>query len=271
MVILLLQGCALLNAAQLTPEALRAWDAYVRVAKEHLEDRARSHGPFLWVDDRPDLLHRVQAGEIVIEPVRGGSPHAVPGALIHDWIGVVFIPKTNLYEVMGVLSEFDRYKDFYGPMVVKSKLLAQAPDHAKISLMLVQKAFSITGAVETENQVDFATLGADRAYSLSTSIRVQEIADYGTPSQHPFAEGSGPGYVWRTFNITQLEQRDGGVFTQIEIIIMSRTIPLALRWLIQPVAEHLARNALLATLQETRDAVTRETKTAGLKTRTVPH
>ena len=67
-------------------------------------------------------------------------------------------------------------------------------------------------------------------------------------------EDHGPGYVWRTFNITRLEQRDGGVYVKMEMIGMCRGIPVLFRWLVQPLAERLPGSILLAILQETRDA-----------------
>ena len=162
--------------------------------------------------------NELRAGEVLVEPVDGDSPHTVPRGLIHDWIGAVFVPKAKLDDVMGVLGDYEHYKDFYRPMVVKARLLEQTPDHQKLTLLMVQKAFSVTGAVETDNEIQIARLGAGRAYSLSTSVRVQEIADYGKPSEHALPEDHGPGYVWRTFNVTRLEQRDDGVYIEMEMI-----------------------------------------------------
>ena len=73
-------------------------------------------------------------------------------------------------------------------------------------------------------------------------------------------EDYGPGYVWRTFNITRLRERDGGVYMELEMLALSRGIPVMLRWLIQPLAERLPRNILQVTLQETRDAVSQKMK-----------
>jgi len=261
----------LLKSAELKPESVKAWDAYLRAAKMRIEERARGQTRFLWVDENPERVRRVRAGEVLVEPVGGFSPHDVPHGLIHDWVGAVFVPQANLRSVMDLLDDYDQYKDFYRPMVAKAKLLEQTHDgddeHEKISLLMTQRAYSVVAAVETENEVEIESLGAGRAYSLSTSVRVREIADYGTGSQRELPEGRGPGYVWRTFTVTRLEQRDGGVFAEMEMVAMSRSIPLAFRWLVQPMAEHLAQNVLLAMLQDTRNAVNLEVKTASLKNR----
>jgi hypothetical protein len=261
-ILFLLAVPALSNAMELKPETVQAWDAYVLAAKTRIEKRVSGQAPFLWVDERPERAQRVRAGEIVVEPAEGESPHTVPRGLIHDWIGAVFIPKARLDEALGVLNDYGRYKDFYRPMVAKSRLLTQTPGHEKVSLLMVQKAYAVTAAVQTDNEVDIARLDANRAYSLSNSIRVQEIANYGQPSERVLPEDQGPGYVWRTLTVTRVEQRDGGVYVEIELVGLTRSIPWAFRWLIQPLAERLAPNILRATLNETRDAVSKTSNVA---------
>jgi hypothetical protein len=246
----------------LNSKTVEAWDAYVLAAKMRMENRANGQTPFLWVDEDQGRARQVRAGEILVEPADGDGPHSVPRGLIHDWIGAVFVPKARINEALGVLADYGRYKDFYKPMVAESRLLTQTPTHDKVTVLMVQKAYSVTAAVETDNDVDIARLDGHRAYSLSKSVRVQEIADYGQPSQHAIPEDHGPGYVWRTFTITRVEQRDDGVYVEIELMDLSRSIPLALRWLIQPLAEHLSRNILRTTMNETRDAVSGEISAA---------
>ena len=230
-----------------------------------MKERASGQGPFLWVDENQNLVRRVQAGEILAEPVDGSSPHPVPGGLIHDWIGALFVPKANLDGVMSVLNDYPRYKDFYRPMVAKASVLEKAPDHEKVTLLLVQKAYSVTAAVKTDNDVQIDRLDARRTYSSSLSTHVWEIADYGKPSEHALPEGHGPGYVWRTLIATRLEQRDHGVYVEMEMMGLSRGIPLAFRWLVQPLAERLPRIILLTMLKDTRDAVSEEITSPEIK------
>ena len=152
--------------------------------EERASGQAHSCG---WMRSR-DLAQRVRAGEILVGPVDGESPHPVPRGLIHDWIGAVFVPKAKLDDVMGVLDDYEHYKDFYRPMVVKARLLERTPDHEKVTLRMMEKAYSVTGAVETDDEVKIARLGADRAYSLSTSVRVQDDSRlWGT--QRAYASG----------------------------------------------------------------------------------
>jgi len=254
-VLFLLLAPALSNAMDLKPETLQAWNTYVGAVKLRMEERAKGQAPFLWVDQERERAQRVRAGEILVEPMDGDSPHTVPRGLIHDWVGAMFVPQAKLDDVTAVLDDYGRYKDFYRPMVAKSRLLAQTPDHEKVTLLMVQKDYSVIAAVETDNAVDIARLDADRAYSFSSSARVQEIADYGKPSEHALPEDRGSGYVWRMFTLTRVEQRDDGVYVEMELMGLSRGIPLAFRWLVQPLAERLPRNILRAILKDTRDAV----------------
>lgn len=251
---------ALSAGVELKPETLKAWEAYVRTTQARMEERAAGRAPFLWVDERPGLAQRVRAGEVLTEPVGTYSPHPAPHGLIHDWVGAVFIPEAQLDEVMRVLDDYDHYKDFYKPMVVNAKLTERTPDHEKVTLLMMQKAYWVTAAVETDDEIRIVRLSATRLYSISSSTQVREIADYGKPSQHPFPQADGPGYVWRMFSVTRLEQRDGGVYEEVEMMGLSRGIPWAYRWLVQPLAERLPRNILGTTLQNTREAVGRETR-----------
>jgi hypothetical protein len=257
-ILLLLLAAPVMKATDLRPETIQAWDAYVRQAQARTEQRVSGRAPFLWLDETPELRDRVRAGEVVAEPEAGGSPHAVAHGLIHHWIGAVFVPNVKLDDVMSVLNEYERYKDFYRPLVVESRLIDEAPNRESVRLLMVQKAYSVTAAVEADDAVQTVRLNGGRAYSLSASLCVHEIADYGKSNEHVLPEDHGPGYVWRTFTVTRLEQRDGGTYVEIEMIALSRGIPWGFRWLMQPLAEHLPRNTVAAMLEDTRGAVSQE-------------
>jgi hypothetical protein len=256
--LLLLVAAPSVKAADLKPETLQAWDTYARQAQVSIRERDGEQTPFLWVDETPDLAERVRAGEIVVEPAGGKSPHAVPHGLIHHWVGAVFVPQAKLDDVMSVLNDYNCYKDFYHPLVVKSKLVEETPDRKSVTLLMVQKAYSVTAAVETDNEIEVVRIDSNRGYTLSRSVRVQEVADYGKPSEHALPEDRGPGYVWRSVIVTRFEQRDGGTYVEMEVIALSRGIPVAFRWLVQPLAERLPRSIVSGMLRDTRNAVSRK-------------
>jgi hypothetical protein len=254
-ILLLLLSATLSSAMQPKQDALRAWDDYIRDLKLSMSNRACGDHPFLWVDESPEIVQRVQQGEVV---VTHHDPGKVPQGMIHHWIGAAFIPNVTLEQAMHVLSSYDRYNEFYEPLVRRSVVLEREGDNAKVSVIAVQKAFAVTAAVETDNQVQIVRINREKVYIMSDAFRVQEIADYGQPGEHPFSEDRRPGYVWRSFILQRIEERDGGVYIELEIIALSRGIPVEFRWLIKPVTDELPRRLMLETLNDTRTAVQHE-------------
>ena len=59
-------------------------------------------------------------------------------------------------------------------------------------------------------------------------------------------------------SIQRLEERDGGVYIELETIVLSRGIPHGFRWLIKPLVDELPRKLMLDTLNDTRTAVLHE-------------
>jgi len=256
-ILLFLMGVARLGAADLKQATLQAWDAYVQAVHATMEERAAGRSPFLWVDESPDLIRRVRGGELL---VASHDRDKVPQGLIHHWIGAMFLPDVTLDQVVSVLDNYDRYSDFYKPFMAKSAMLERTGDKVNVNLVMVQKAFLVTAAIETESEVQIVRLDANKVYIVSDAVRVREIADYGQPSEHPFPEDRRPGYVWHTVGVTRLEQRDGGVYIEMETVALSRGIPVAFRWLIKPLTDKLPRSIMLQTLKDTQDAVSESTE-----------
>jgi hypothetical protein len=100
------------DAAELKPEALRSWDEYVQSANAQMMHRVGTGGTFLWIDEVSERGPRVRAGKILVSPTGPHIPKPVPTGLIHDWIGAAFFPNTKLNDVLAVVRDYDRYKDF---------------------------------------------------------------------------------------------------------------------------------------------------------------
>jgi hypothetical protein len=52
-----------------------------------------------------------------------------------------------------------------------------------------------------------------------------------------------------------MEERDGGVYVQNEVVTLTRDIPVGLRWLIEPFITNIPKETLEFTLQSLRKAV----------------
>jgi len=242
------------HAANLKAETVAAWDDYVQSVSVTLQNRVRPGGSFLWTYEEPERIAKVRRGEIVVAPAPGPSPRKVRGGLIHHWIGVAFLPNVKLDDVLEVTEDYDRYQEFYRPSVIASKTLAREDSNDYVSMQLMNKAFFLKTMLDADYQSTNVRLDERRFYSVSRSTRVQEIQDYGRPSQHRMPEGQGGGYIWKLFSIGRLYQRDGGVYIELEAIALSRDIPAALRFVVDPIVRSVSRNALLTSLTQTEEA-----------------
>lgn len=254
-ILFLLWSVALLRAEEPKRETLRAWDDYIGSINTSVAERNSGSRPFLWVDESSEARHRVLNGKLVITD---HDPRKVPQGLIHHWVGVMFVQNVSLNQVMQVLNSYDRYSDIYRSLIKKTSVIEQAGDTVKLNVLAVQKAFSVIAAVDTDEEIQIARPAANRVCITANSVRIQEIANYGQPSEHAFPEDRRPGYVWRALIVQRLEQRDGGVYVELETISLSRGIPWEVRWLIKPLTDDLPRRLMADILDETRTAVRQE-------------
>ena len=119
------------------------------------------------------------------------------------------------------------------------------------------ESLSVTAAVDTVEEIQIKRPTTNRVCVTANSVRIQEIANCSQPREHAFPEARRPGYVWRALIVERLEQRDGGVYVELETISLSRGIPVEVGWLIKPLTDELPRKMMSNILDETRAAVPR--------------
>ena len=246
---------AALDAASLEPITLKAWEEYVQSANARMEQRLSPGKTFLWVDEAPDRLARVRAGEVVVSPVGTQNPKRVPSGLIHDWIGAAFIPDATLTDVLQVVRDYARYKELYKPTVADSSVIATSQAKDLFSMRLLYKSVFLKTALDTDYESGYIRVGGRQGYSISRATRIQELEEYGAPDQHALKEGEGSGVIWRLFSIARYLERDGGVYIELEAIGLSRDIPASLRWIVEPIVRRVSRGSLSTSLQQTENAV----------------
>ena len=100
-------------------------------------------------------------------------------------------------------------------------------------------------------------------YTLSQTTNVREIEKYGQPNQRELDPDKGNGFIWRLSSINRYEERDGGLYVEVEAMALTREIPISLRFLVKPVVMDLSRSSLRTSLEQTRDAV-RQTQLASV-------
>jgi len=251
------------SGAELRQETVSAWKQYVQSADATMQSRLRPGHAFMWVDEAPGRRQQLRAGEILVTGVGESNPKKVPAGLIHHWMGAVFVPNAKIDDVLGVVRDYPHYKDYYNPSVIDSHAIHQTPSSDRFSMLLMNKSFFLKTALDSEYESSYVQAGSHRWYSIATAVRVQEVEDYGEAGQHELPADEGNGYVWRMHSIARYEEADGGVYIELEAIALSRDVPIALRWMVDPIVRRVSRGAIFTSLQQTLGAVSSSGQFAG--------
>lgn len=246
---------------ELRPETAEAFDLYVHGAEARIQQEVRE-GHFLLIDGLPDpdrsaAYSELLQGQIYIRRLRcdeGGEPISIPHGLIHHWVGIVFIPEVTLGETLAELQDYADQPYRYAPLVRRAKILARRGNEFKNYRQLYHKQL-VTVVINAEFDDVYDRLNASQATIRSRSTRIAEVADFNQPSEHELPVGNDHGYVWRYETYYHLEEKDGGVYVQVESILLSRTVPTFLAWLVNPLIESIPSHVLSDLLGDTRKAV----------------
>jgi len=243
------------HAVDLQPGTLKAWDEYIESVDAGMQARLDGQRKFLWADEAPDRISHLRRGKTLVAPVVGHGTQSVPNGLIHHWIGAVFIPNASIKTLLAVVHDYDRYKDFYKPVVADSKALACSGEDQRFSMVWQHRVLFVNAAIAGQYRAHDVVVDSRRGYNIATTTEVREIESYGQGDEHFLAPGQGKGFIWRLQSIARYEERDGGVYLELEAIALTRDIPASLRWLVSGVVNHLSINSLATTLRQTREAV----------------
>jgi hypothetical protein len=243
------------RAGDLQPVTLAGWEAYLKEADFRTQQRVKGRAPFLWMDESPERAARVRRGEVVIAPVVGHGTEGVPSGLVHDWIGAIFIPGATVDSLLAVVHDYDSYQRVYQPVVTSSRTLVCAETSQEFQMVWQRKVLFVKAAMRGRYQAHDTVVDAHRGYSVVDAVEVREILDYGHAEQRLLPPDSGNGFLWRIRSAARFEERDGGVYLELEAIALTRDIPASLAWMVNPVVNHLSVGSLTTTLRQTRDAV----------------
>jgi hypothetical protein len=244
------------GAATLKPETKAAWDAYLQAAHDAMQARLQPGAHFLWLDDHPEQMEKIRAvREPYIAPVSRQIPKRVPSGLIHDWLGVGFVPNATAEDILRIVRDYDRYKEVYRPGVIDSASHSTDGVTDLFFMRLANRSVVSKTALDTDCAASYFRVDDHRWYIVSNSTHIQEIDKFGTPEQRTLPEDTGTGLIWRLSSIARLEERDGGVYAELEAIALSRDIPAALRLFVTPIVRRVARGSLETSLHQTKAAI----------------
>jgi hypothetical protein len=232
-----------------------AWQEYVRAANARMPARLVGNKPFLWMDEAGNRALPVQRGEIVVAPLVRRGTQTVPNGLIHDWIGAVFIPNATIDSLLNVVHDYNRYKDIYRPVVTDSRPLDSGTADQEFSMVCQRHVLFVNAALRGRYRAHDVIVNPHRGYGIVDATSLQQIENYGQAGERVLPPDTDAGFIWRIYSVSRYEERDGGVYLEIEAIALSRHVPSFLRWLVNPVVNQLSVNSLSTTLQQTREAV----------------
>src|SRR4029077_6340625 len=114
---------------KLTGATAEAFERHIQAKEARSEQELAGGKVFLWIDGLPEPARSrsygsLRQGQILIR--RDPVCESIPGGLVHDWVGIVFVPGISLPQAIATLEDYDRDADYYRPQVVKSKLLEQS-------------------------------------------------------------------------------------------------------------------------------------------------
>ena len=241
----LIGSTAALTAAHLRPDAVAAWEVYVRDTETRIVRELRSNKGFLVLDVGPDAVAERRAlagGSLIVEPMSGAGFDA-PAARVEHWRGAVFVRGMCAMRLVEELEKGPPPSDD----VLRSAVLDRGPDWMRVSMRL-QRTAIVTAVYDTEHLVTFTRESASRATSMSTAVRIAEVAEVSTPSEHQLPAGHDRGFLWRLNAYWRYEDAPGGVIAECESITLSRDVPAVLRFVANPLIERTARESMSRTL-----------------------
>lgn len=235
--------------AQPNLSAVAAFNTYASAVESRLAQQHRSPDSFLTLE--PASRARLRSGGLLIEKI---TTPTTSDALLHDWRATAFVPNATPADFERLLQNFSAYPHNFAPQIISSTVLSHTPADTLLRLRTRQHHV-ITVVLDTTCDVTFASLDPAHGYSISRSTRIDEIASPDTPSEHAVSPSDEHGFLYRLNTYWSWEQRDGGLYLQLESLSLTRSIPHGLAWAVQPYLESIPRESLIFTLTSARNAL----------------
>jgi hypothetical protein len=236
--------------AKPTPAAVAAFNAYTSSVESRLAQQHRSTTTFLALadSDQKSAELRLRHGDLIIERLTPYPSAGVSGALLHHWRGTAFAPGATASDFERLMRDFNSYPQNFSPQVVQARVLT-LNGNRMTAWMRVRQHHVITVVMDSTYDIASSPLDVRHGYSTSQSTGISEIASPGTRSEHTLNSSEEHGFLWRLNTYWSYEERDGGLYLQIETVSLSRSIPTGLGWALSPYVESVPRESLEFTLR----------------------
>jgi hypothetical protein len=235
--------------AEASPAAAAAFNTYVRAVEARLAQQHASNGTFIAIANQ----NRLKLGRPIVEKLTPADA-APPAAMLHHWRGTAFAPGATAAAFEQIMRDFPAYPALYAPQVTRATASAHNGNRYTVTVRVKQKHV-LTVVMDTAYDVTFSRRDPSRGWSASRSTAIAEIADYGTARERALGPKDEHGFLWRLNTYWTYEERNGGLYLQIESVSLTRSIPTGLGWAVQPFVESVPRESLEFTLQKTCEAL----------------
>src|SRR5258708_36954229 len=126
-------------------------------------------------------------------------------------------------------------------------------------MRILQKEYK-TGVYNTEYDIQWGKVDANRIYAHSVSTRIAEVKDSYKPEGEAYPVGEGRGYLWRLNTYWRFQEKDGGGYLQWGGISLNRDIPTGVGWLLKTLGTSIPKQYLNRALGQARTVVCEQIK-----------
>jgi hypothetical protein len=247
------------RAVEPTAAAVAGFNSYISTLESRIARQHQSQNGFIAsvLSDQNNRA-KLQRGEPIIERISSGTSPELPGATIYHWRGTAFVPGAKVADFERLMEDFANYPKSFAPQIVQAKVMSRKDEGGRVSIqtaMRVKQHHVITVVMDMAYDAEFARLDAQHGYSISRSTRITEISGAGTKDEHAMSGSEQHGFLWRLDSYWSYEERDGGLYMQIESVSLTRSIPAGLGWALGPFVQSVPRESLEFTLQSASKAL----------------
>jgi len=248
-------------AAKLKEVTLDSWNHYVSLTEARIDEELSSPSGFLVHDfldpaEAAQIRSAIRSG-IFVRKMTTRNPEGgevkIPDGLVHHWYATVRVPRAKLEDVIAWVQDYDRHHEYYDE-VEDSRLIERKGDVFDIFLRLKRKKV-ITVHYNTNHSVAYRRLSPERMASRSESTHIAELEDPGSSREKEKSPDADRGFLWRLNSYWRFAQEGDGVVVECESVSLSRTIPVAFRWIVKPFINSVPKESLEATLLPLRTAI----------------
>ncbi len=250
-------------AATLKLETVEGWEDYIRLTENRITSELQSQAGFLVQDFLPeeeadDCRQPIESGGICVFKMETlderGRQVRIPGGMVHHWLGTVFVPGVTLDELMGWVQSYSDHEKYFEE-VEDSELLSRNGDVFEILLRLRRKKI-VTVHYNTEHHVVYERPAPDRVFSQSSTTKIAQLENPGTLDEREKPQGKDNGFLWRLNSYWRYREVEGGVIVECESVSLSRSIPVAVKWLVSRYVNSVPRESMASTLGSIREGAT---------------